>query len=150
MVGGAAAVLGVVTVQEASELEERVELLGFQSIIHPDGNDAEIILRTTAGRIDLLASLKQIGDIHREAESAAIIMQCRQSIKNDAGVSAFDDLLRTAVRPTETLCIIEPGTGDRLFVMHFADRLPIVIRMSPEQVAASLEDLSNVSRQTAN
>ncbi|MER8602830.1 hypothetical protein NKI48_03075 [Mesorhizobium sp. M0644] len=136
---------------EQDELPELHELLGIRAIVHPDGDEATIRLRTSQGRIDLSVSLAQVGAADAEIRSAANLMHYRQSMKKDAGLSAFDDLLHTAVHPTETSIYVDGATGDRLFVLHFADdRLPMVVRRSPEQLAAILEEVSDICKRAAN
>lgn len=126
------------------------ELFGVRAIVHPDGLDAKISLHTTDGRIELSVPIGQIAAAHAEIRSAAILMLHRQSMKKDQGTAMFDELLLTALKPTRCTPIIDRKTGDRVFVLQFPDRLPIVIQMSPELVAESLTDLSAISMKAAN
>lgn len=129
---------------------EILELLGIRSTVHPDGDDATITLRTSNGPIDLSASLSQIAAADIEIRNTAILMRYRQSMKTDAGARIFKELLHTALNPTAQTVTLDKATGDRLFILHFDDRLPVVIRRSAEQIALSLADLDRLNRQTAN
>ncbi|RUV65199.1 MAG: hypothetical protein E5X35_11640 [Mesorhizobium sp.] len=149
--GGHAAGSTSSTEIDIKQRPELLELLGIRSIVHPDGDDATITLRTSNGPIGLSVSLSQIAAADIEIRNTAILMHYRQSMKKDAGVRAFDDLLRTAVSPAETDVYVDGDTGDRLFVLRFADdRLPLVVRQSPEKLAAILQDVADISRRTAN
>ncbi|MES0207895.1 hypothetical protein NKJ93_02195 [Mesorhizobium sp. M0028] len=136
---------------EQDELPELHELLGIRAIVHPDGDEATIRLRTSQGRIDLSVSLAQVGAADAEIRSAANLMHYRQSMKKDAGLRVFDDLIKTAVCPTDTSVLIDGETGDRVFILHFADdRLPLVVRQTPEQMASILEEVSDICKRAAN
>ncbi|RWQ12377.1 hypothetical protein [Mesorhizobium sp.] len=124
--------------------------MAVRAIVHPDGNDARLTLHTNSGSIDLVVSHEFISAIHAEIHNAATRMLYRQAMRADEGVAAFDDVLRAALRPADCHVIIERDTADRVFVLQFRDRMPLAIRMAPEQVADSLDQLTSLSRLTAN
>lgn len=124
-------------------------LLGLQAKVHPDGSDAEVVLHTTVGSINLNVPFESMAAAQIEIRSASLLMLYRQSMKKDDGSGAIDDLICAALQPVDTSVVIQ-SNGDRIFILHFADRLPIVIRLTPEQVAESLENLSSETKRVAN
>lgn len=126
------------------------ELLGLRAVVHPDGNDANLTFHTTAGEIHVFAPLEQVAAAQTEIRSAALIMQYRQSMKIDEGENAFDDLLRAALRPVALTVLTDSSTGDRRLAMQFADRLPIVIQMTAQQVFDVLTEFCAEAQRTAN
>lgn len=139
-----------VDTEPVSQAAESMELLGLRAIVHPDGADASITLHTSDGVICLSAQLEQVAAVQTEIRSAALLMQYRQTMVIDEGEDALKELLRAAPRPASSTVVVDATTGDRMFIMQFADRLPIVIRMAPEQVNELLGELSIESKRTAN
>ena len=134
----------------AHEPDKVQELRGIRSVIHPDGSDAKLTLYTGDGSISMTATLGEISAIDTEIRSAAEIMQYRQAMKKDAGAAAFEELFLTALRPADIAVIIDKPTGDRLLVLQFTDRLPIVIRLSPEAMETTLRKIGSTAKRIAN
>lgn len=126
------------------------ELLGFQAIVHPDGADASLTLLTSNGDLRLSASRYQIAAAHSEIRNAAVLMQYRQCMKKDKDEAALDGLLRAALRPVESTCVIDPETGSHYYVMQFSDRLPIAVMLTLEQVLVLRAGTSAEIKRTAN
>lgn len=127
------------------------ELRGIRSIVHPDGNDAKLTLYTGDGDlISMTAGLGDISAIEEEIRSTAEIMQYRQAMKKDAGAAAFEELFLTALRPADIAVVADKATGDRFLVMQFTDRLPIVIRLSPETMETTLRRIGKSAKRIAN
>lgn len=135
--------------QEYSSIEPQ-QLVGIQTKVYPDGSKADITLHATTGRIDFTVAFESMAAVQAEIRSASLLMLYRQSMEADGGARALQDLLATALQPTQTDVTIDAKTGDRLFVMHFADRIPIVIRRTAQQVLETLADLASETRRTSN
>ncbi|MER8540287.1 hypothetical protein NKH17_12610 [Mesorhizobium sp. M1334] len=133
-----------------ANVQDEHELLALRSLVSPDGNEAELTLHTTKGSIKLIVLHEQLAAVHAEIEALSALMVYRQSARPDEGMTAFADSFRTALSPADCTVSIDPETSDRLFMLQFPDRLPLAIRMAPEQVADSLDQLESVSRRAAN
>jgi hypothetical protein len=126
------------------------ELRSIRSIVHPDGNDARLTLYTGDGTIPMIATLSDISAVDAEIRSTAELMQFRQAMKKDAGAAAFQELFLTALRPGDIAVIADKVSGDRLIVMQFTDRLPIVVRLSPEALEITLRRIGVTAKRIAN
>ncbi|TIW28716.1 MAG: hypothetical protein E5V63_04365 [Mesorhizobium sp.] len=126
------------------------QLVGIQTKVHPDGSTADITLHATTGRVDFTVAFESMAAVQAEIRSASLLMLYRQSMEADGGAKAISNLLATALQPTHTDVTIDATTGDRLFVMHFADRIPIVIRRTPQQVLETLTELEAEARRVSN
>lgn len=146
LVGG----LGTVDVECSTPEKEYPELLGLQATVHPDGAEAMLMLHMKTGDICIAAKIDQVSAAHMEIRSAAVLMQHRQCMNKDGGESSIASLMRSALRPITATCVIDPATGDRFFILQFADRLPIAIRMTPEQVLSHRASEQSESRRMAN
>lgn len=129
---------------------ETGELLGLKAKIDPEGNDACLTFYTTEGEIRLAAQIDNLSTVQSEIRSAAILMQYRQTQKRDQGESALNDMLMTALRPEAASVVVDGKTGDRQFILQFADRLPIVIQFSARQLINLLDDIAEESKRSAN
>ncbi|RUU29724.1 hypothetical protein [Mesorhizobium sp. M6A.T.Ce.TU.016.01.1.1] len=126
------------------------ELLAVRAAVHPDGNEAKLTLHTSHGSVTVTVQHEQLAAIHAEIQAAAALMLYRQAMQADEGMTAFEDAFRAALMPADCSVSIDRQTSDRLFMLQFIDRLPLAIRMTPEQVAEALEQLGIVSRLSAN
>lgn len=129
---------------------EPQQLVGIQTKVSPDGSKADITLHATTGRIDFTVAFESMAEVQAEIRSASLLMLYRQSMKPDGGAGAISDLLATALRPAHTDVSIDPKTGDRIFVMHFADRMPIVIRRTAEQLIETMAELAVEAKRVSN
>lgn len=135
--------------QHYSNIEPQ-QLFGIQAKVYPDGSKADITLHATTGRVDFTVAFENMAAVQAEIRSASLLMLYRQSMAPDGGARAIEDLLATALRPMHTDVSIDTMTGDRVFVMHFADRMPIVIRRTPQQVLETLADLATEAQRASN
>jgi hypothetical protein len=135
---------------DQSNIDDERELLAVNASIHPDGNEAQLTLHTSIGSFPFLVMHEQLSAVIAELQAAAALMLSRQSMQADDGMLALEDAFTAALKPVETFVRIDPATSDRLFLMQFLDRLPLAIRMAPEQVADSLDQLIRVTRRSAN
>lgn len=129
---------------------ERLELVHVQAAVEPDGSEAIITLHTTEGQFDLSVQFDRMSAASVEIRRAGMIMLRRQMSRIDTARAAFDELVRSAPVPAKVVVTIDRETGDRVIIYRFPDRLPIIIRMSPEQVEGALEELAIEARKAAN
>ncbi|TPN11685.1 hypothetical protein [Mesorhizobium sp. B2-1-2] len=129
---------------------EPQQLVGLQTKVCPDGSEATITIHTATGSVDLNIAFDNMAAVQAEIRSASLLMLYRQSMSRDAGAHAISGLLATALVPAATDVVIDAKTGDRFFLMHFADRMPIVIRRTPEQLSETLADVATEVRRIAN
>jgi hypothetical protein len=129
---------------------ETEQLIGLQTKVGPDGSEATITIHTATGSVDLNIAFDSMAAVQAEIRSASLLMLYRQSMSRDAGAGAVSGLLATALQPEQTDVVIDPKTGDRFFLMHFADRMPIVIRRTAEQLSETLADVAIEARRVSN
>lgn len=141
---------GAVKILADNTIRDEQELLALHAKVHSDGNEAQLMLHTSLGSIPLTVMHEQLSVIIAELQAAAALMLYRQSMQADDGKACFDDVFAAALRPQGTFVTIDQATSDRMFMLQFRDRLPLAIRMTPEQVADSLDQLGTVSRLSAN
>lgn len=130
--------------------EQQPDLLAVRAKVHPDGAEAQLTVHTSLGSLAVNVGHDVASAVLAEVQTATMLMLYRQTMRPDDGITAFDDVLATALRPDECHVMVDSRTGERLFVLQFRDRLPLAIRMTPEQVGDSLAQLGQVSRRTAN
>jgi hypothetical protein len=128
---------------------EPQQLVGFQTKVCPDGSEATITIHTATGSVDLNIAFESMASVQAEIRSASLLMLYRQSMNRDAGADALSGLLATALQPAQTDVVIDGKTGDRFFLMHFADRMPIVIRRTQEQLSETLADMAIEARRVS-
>lgn len=134
-----------------ANIQDEHELLAVRAAINPDGNEARLTLHTAqGGSVTLIVLHEQLAAIHAEIEAAAALMVYRQAAQANEGMAAFGASFRAALRPADCSVSVDLQTSDRLFMLQFRDRLPLAIRMAPEQVADSLDQLTSLARRTAN
>lgn len=129
---------------------EPQQLVGLQTKVCPDGSEATVTIHTPTGSVDLNIAFESMAAVQAEIRSASLLMLYRQSMKRDAGANVVSGLLATALQPAFTDVVIDAKTGDRFFLMHFADRMPIVIRKTPEQVIETLADVAIEAKRVSN
>lgn len=147
--GSAVAVSQAALLAEAGVKEEQ-RLLALAASVHPDGREAVLTLHTSTGSFPLVIDHENLAAIHAEIQAAAALMLYRQTLRPDDGADGFADSFRAALRPDDCSVAIDSKTADRLFLLQFRDRLPLTIRMTPDAVADSLDQLTTLSRLTAN
>lgn len=125
------------------------ELLAVKTTVHPDGSDAQVTLHTTRGSINLTIAFEQISAAIAEIQQASLLMLYRQTTPG-ASTNPMARLLDAALRPTNVSVVIDPETGDRIFIHQFAERMPIITRMSAAQVFSTLDELSSAAKKSAN
>ncbi len=133
-----------------ANVQDDRELLAIRAAVHPDGNEATLTLHTSHGSVTLTVQHEWLAAIHAEIQATAALMLYRQALQADEGMAAFEHAFRAALLPADCSVSIDSQTSDRLFMLQFRDRLPLAIRMTPEQVGDSLDQLSAVSRLAAN
>lgn len=116
-------------------------VLGVQALVSMDGSEARLTLHTSDGRIHLTVPFEQISAFHTEVRHASAVMLYRQS-QTLTAENALDLLLETAVRPLRISTLIDQATNDRIFVMEFCDRMPIVTRMSADAVNSTITEMT--------
>lgn len=126
------------------------EFLGLQTAIHAEGEDAQVIIRTTEGSIKLMMSFEHMGRANTEIRRAALIMLHRQSMKKDAGQAKYTELLKTALEPDRISVVVDPHTADRVFMLEFYGHSPIPIRLSPEMHRKTVVEVAAKTKATAN
>lgn len=126
-------------------------LLGFRAQVSDDGDSTSFACQYTHQRPFLCrVGIEEIGPILNEIRSASNIMVNRQRLKLDKGAEKMLGMCANALRPVANDVIIDPATGDRLFILQFADHAPIVIRMSVAEVAIGLHTLEEAVRRSHN
>lgn len=137
-------------VEETTEEHEDPELLGMQISVDPDGSHAVLTLHTLFGAFRVTVPFGQMSIMDAEIRLAGLLMLYRQTSLPQPLTNPIDDLIRTAVRPSSVLVTIDKQSGDRIFIQQFGDRMPRVVRMSPEAVNSALTDLAAVAGAHAN
>lgn len=119
----------------------RVErLLRLRSSVTPEGDTASLAFQfTSQGRLVIEVPFVDMGPILNEVRTASTVMVARQRLKLDRGLDKIMEICEHAIRPIDQRVLIDPATGDRLFVLQFADHLPMCIRMSPDEVTLCRE-----------
>src|SRR6185369_5360312 len=116
------------------------------------GSTMTLTLHTSEGQaIRLTVPFGQAATLSADVQQAALLMLYRQTAAPAQAASAIDDLIRAAVTPTKVSVGIDRATGDRLFLQEFdGERLPRVVRMSPDAVNDTITALSAVATAHAN
>src|SRR5207249_752360 len=116
-----------------------------------DGSAMLLTLHTDEGSIRINVSFGQASNFEAELHQAALLMLYRQTSVPDGSQSPIADLIRAAVRPSRVSVGIDRATGDRLFLQEFGgERLPRVLRMSPDAVNETISELESVAAAHAN
>lgn len=147
----AALLTGIITAgtEASAHQPEDQELIGTQTMVEPDGSAMTLVLHTTDGHaIRITVPFGQASELEAGVHQAALLMLYRQTAA-PAGApqsSPIDDLIRAALRPTRVSVGIDRTNGDRLFLQEFGgERLPRVVRMSPEAVNDTISDLAVIA-----
>ncbi|TIX57556.1 MAG: hypothetical protein E5V25_27355, partial [Mesorhizobium sp.] len=91
------------------------EVLGWQTMVEPDGSAMTLILHTTEGSSRFLVPFGQASWLEGEMHQAALLMLYRQTAVPGAMQNPIDELIRAAQRPSKVSVGIDRRTGDRLF-----------------------------------
>lgn len=131
---------------------EDKELVGAQTMVEPDGSAMTLVLHTADGlAIRITVPFGQASELEAGIHQAALLMLYRQTAGPDAPRAPIDDLIRAALRPSRVSVGIDRATGDRLFLQEFGgERLPRVVRMSPEAVNHTISELAIAAAAHAN
>jgi hypothetical protein len=134
-----------------AEQREDQELLGVQTSVEPDGSVMLLTLHTTEGSIRISVPFGQASNFEADLHQAALLMLYRQTAHPAGSQSPIADLIRAAVRPSKVSVGIDRATGDRLFLQEFGgERLPRVVRMSPDAVNETISELETMAAAHAN
>lgn len=107
-------------------------LLGIRGGVDLDGGAAHFdvaFTNQTAFRAAIPFNVMPV--VLAEIRAASALMLQRQSIHLDRGQEALLSLCETALRPAQVDVLIDPLTGDRIFLHQFFDHAPIALRASP-------------------
>ncbi|MER8941317.1 hypothetical protein [Mesorhizobium sp. M0174] len=130
---------------------EDQEVLGWQTMVEPDGSAMTLTLHTSEGSSRFLVPFGQASGLEAEVHQAALLMLYRQTAAPSASHNPIDDLIRAALRPSRVSAGIDRSNGDRLFLQEFGgERLPRIIRMSPDAVNDTITELSAAVASNAN
>jgi hypothetical protein len=151
----AALLTGIITAgtEASAHQAEDQELIGTQTMVEPDGSAMTLVLHTTEGNaIRITVPFGQASELEAGVHQAALLMLYRQTAAPaDAPRSPIADLIRAALRPSRVSVGIDRTNGDRLFLQEFGgERLPRVVRMSPEAVNDTISDLVVIAAAHAN
>lgn len=114
------------------------KLLRFRANVDPDGCASTFIIHfSNQHPFTARCPAESMPAFFSEVRAAADLMLIRQSMRPDRGSRAMLDLCEHALHPTRTDVAIDPITGDRIFLMQFADHNPISIRMTPHEYEAA-------------
>jgi hypothetical protein len=141
---------GVAERQESVGAEHGGELFGLRAAVDPEGLTAALTLSTSDGPLALEISYEMIAAIAAELRHAEALMLYRQASAPDAGASKFKPLLDTALEPDHVVAMVDRRTGDRLWVHQFADRFPIVLKLTPEKAAKVRAATEQAARRAAS
>lgn len=76
-----------------------------------------------------------MGPILNELRYASNMMARRQRLKLDRGAGKMMDLVEHALRPRHIEVLIDPTTGDRIYILMFGDEhAPMALRLSVADV----------------
>lgn len=110
-------------------------LLGLKADVHPDGGATSFTCVFTNGpAFRVHVPFEEIAAILNTIRQASNLMTMRSSWAPDGGNARLLELLRTAMRPADSHVMVDPATGDRLFVYQFQDHSPIAIRHSIAEI----------------
>lgn len=129
---------------------EPQQLVGLQTKVCPDGSEAMVTIHTATGSVSLNVSFESMAAVQAEIRSASLLMLYRQSMRPDDGAGAISSLIATALQPAYVDVVIDAKTNDRIFLMHFADRMPVVIRRTPEEFIETVANVATEARRIAN
>jgi hypothetical protein len=121
---------------EPIEATQPQELISLHAAVEPDGSAVNLEIQTTRGRIDLaveLAHMPAAAAEIREAEN--LMMRRRLGACRKRSQSIIQDLMRRAARPATIMPTIDHLTGDCVIVYRFEDRMPLIVRLTMEQLA---------------
>lgn len=128
---------------------ETLELLHIQACVGQDGSYTKISLHTMAGRTDINIPFAQITAAVAEITEAGETMMRRQ-LRNGSGKKAFQDIIRAAPAPSRVSPMVDPETGDCIFIYRFLDRLPRIIRLTMQQMHEARANLALDLKRYAN
>ena len=126
-------------------------LLGLRSAVSPDGDSVSFACHYTHQKPFLVhVTIEEMGPILNEIRTASNIMVTRQRLKVDRGAQKMLELCESALRPVAHDVVIDPLTGDRLFIFQFSDHSPLVIRMTAVETDIGLFKLHEAVRRSQN
>ncbi|RWP31781.1 hypothetical protein [Mesorhizobium sp.] len=130
---------------------EGQEVLGWQTKVEPDGSAMTLTLHTSEGSTRFLVPFGQASGLEAEVHQAALLMLYRQTAAPNPTHNPIDELIRAALRPSRVSVGIDRSNGDRLFLQEFGgERLPRIVRMSPDAVNDTCAELSAAAASHAN
>lgn len=133
-----------------SAASERV--YGLRGEVHPDGNAVTMVVQfTNQSAFKVLIPFLEMPAIFHEFQVASAQMVSRQSLfTRDGGAELMRELCRLALRPIQVDGTIDRHSGDRTYVMQFADHAPLAFRMSPAQSIRLRVHMEKMARLQAN
>src|SRR6185369_1550755 len=98
------------------------KLLGLKAQVEPDGSATSLTCCFTNGpAFRVVVRFDEMAPILNTIRQAANLMVNRSSWAPDGGARRLLELCATALRPIGNEVVIDPMTGDRLFILQFAD-----------------------------
>jgi hypothetical protein len=126
---------GLAAEREPIESREHQELLLVQAAVDMDGSGATLTFHTSEGQIDFAVTAEQMAAASAEISRAGHLMLRRLAKRTTAKIrSALAELLRSAPRPENIVPVVDRESGDVVVVYRFADRLPLPIRLTLDQI----------------
>lgn len=106
-------------------------LLALKAEVMPDGSATSFTCCFTNGpAFRVLVGFDEISPIFNTIKQASNLMVNRSRFLPDGGNLRLMELARAALRPADSDVLVDPLTGDRVFIHQFHDHSPIAIRHS--------------------
>lgn len=126
-------------------------ILDLRAIVQPDGDATNIsISLTNLKPFKVKVPFEEMAPILNELRYASNLMMQRQRLKLDRGARKMMDLVEHALRPSHIEILIDPVSGDRIFILIFEDHAPMAIRMTSDDVSICIANLADVAAKSTN
>jgi hypothetical protein len=131
--------------------ETHEHLLDLRANVHSDGDATSFAVAFTNQKpFKVKVSFEEMAPILNELRYASNLMMSRQRRKLDGGAQKMMDLVEHALRPTHIEIIVNPVTGDRVFILLFDDHAPMAIAISPADLQVCCADLADATSKATN
>jgi hypothetical protein len=140
---------GLAAEREPIESREPQELLLVETDVDMDGSGATITFHTSEGLVHIAVTVDQMAAASAEISRAGLLMLRRLAKRAAKLRSALAELLRSAPSPESIIPMIDPESGDVVVVYRFADRLPLPVRLTPEQIHTARDRMAEEVRRVA-
>jgi hypothetical protein len=130
--------------------DKATSLRGLSAAVSPEGDTAVFAAELESSQnLHIRVSIEQIGHICSMVRQTAVRMNNRQRLKADLGAEKLGELAMSAERLAGHEMYADPTSGEFLFLYHFHNNAPMVLRVDPrdclENMAATMQAIRHLT-----